>query len=198
MAYFIANEKLDIIQLKDVISHVDLENNLKDLNLDSTYFCFADPSEFNNPGWNLRNFMFVLLKLCPILDGKSIKVLSVRLDAKQNLNPSIIFELDLSGIKRESLELNEIKWTGWEKNEHGNFGPRLAPMSSLMDPVKLSQHFSNFNLKLMKWRLVPDLNLDLIKSQKCLLLGICYNRLLLLQICNFGNLFQVLELWVVR
>lgn len=178
MAYFIANEKLDIIQLKDVISHVDLENNLKDLNLDSTYFCFADPSEFSNPGWNLRNFMFVLLKLCPILDGKSIKVLSVRLDAKQNLNPSIIFELDLSGIKTESFELNEIKWTGWEKNEHGNFGPRLAPMSSLMDPVKLSQHFSNFNLKLMKWRLVPDLNLDLIKSQKCLLLGTFYKRLL--------------------
>jgi ubiquitin-like modifier-activating enzyme ATG7 len=44
-------------------------------------------------------------------------------------------------------------------------------MGDTMDPVKVAEHFSTLNLKLMKWRLLPSLNLNVIKKQKCLLFG---------------------------
>lgn len=111
----------------------------------------------------------MLVKLCPVLIGQQIKVISVRQDEKRTLNASKIFIIDLQGVK--SIEKNEVKWTGWEKNNQGKFIPKTAAMGDAMDPVKLSEHFSNLNLKLMKWRLLPSLNLDTIKAQKCLLFG---------------------------
>ncbi|XP_069674598.1 ubiquitin-like modifier-activating enzyme ATG7 isoform X2 [Periplaneta americana] len=66
---------------------------------------------------------------------------------------------------------NKLKWVGWERNERGKFGPRMMNLSSSMDPVKLAETSVDLNLKLMKWRLMPQLNLDLIKNTRCLLLG---------------------------
>ena len=60
---------------------------------------------------------------------------------------------------------------GWEKNAKGQLGPRHANMRASMDPAKLAEASVDLNLKLMKWRLVPDLDLEKIKATKCLLLG---------------------------
>lgn len=66
---------------------------------------------------------------------------------------------------------NKLKWVGWERNDRGKFGPRMMNLSSSMDPVKLAETSVHLNLKLMKWRLMPQLDLDVIKNTRCLLLG---------------------------
>ena len=66
---------------------------------------------------------------------------------------------------------------GWEKNAKGQLGPRHANMRSSMDPAKLAEASVDLNLKLMKWRLVPNLDLEKIKATKCLLLGTLLIRL---------------------
>ena len=40
-----------------------------------------------------------------------------------------------------------------------------------MDPASLAEQAVGLNLKLMKWRMAPDLNLEVCKNAKCLLLG---------------------------
>ena len=44
-------------------------------------------------------------------------------------------------------------------------------MKSAMDPKSLAESSVDLNLKLMKWRLVPDLDLTKMYNVKCLLLG---------------------------
>lgn len=165
--YDVANSK--IMFLKDVLHHDDTENNLKDVDIESTYFCFADPSEHEQPGWPLRNFILMLIILCPKIRGKQIKVIAIREHGNRSLSKSKIFFVDLSDAS-DNIEKSEIKWTGWEKNQ-GKLMPKLAQMADSMDPIKLSSDFANLNLKLMKWRLLPNLNLDIIRDQKCLLFG---------------------------
>jgi ubiquitin-like modifier-activating enzyme ATG7 len=40
-----------------------------------------------------------------------------------------------------------------------------------MDPKVIAEEAVDLNLKLMKWRMVPGLNIDIFKTTKCLLLG---------------------------
>ena len=63
------------------------------------------------------------------------------------------------------------KCVGWEKNDKGNYGPKFSNMRSSMDPKELASSSVDLNLKLMKWRMVPQLDLDQLSNLKCLLLG---------------------------
>ncbi|RCK58801.1 Ubiquitin-like modifier-activating enzyme ATG7 [Candida viswanathii] len=63
------------------------------------------------------------------------------------------------------------KFTGWERTSRGKLGPKLADLGSLIDPLQLAEQAVELNLKLMKWRIAPDIDLDIIKEQKVLLLG---------------------------
>ena len=60
--------------------------------------------------------------------------------------------------------------SGWEKNKD-KLLPKLSDLSKLMDPKVLSKNAVELNLKLMTWRIVPDLDLETIARQKCLLFG---------------------------
>ena len=60
---------------------------------------------------------------------------------------------------------------GWEKNPQGKLGPRLADLAPMMDPTRLAAQAVDLNLKLMRWRILPSLELDKISSTRCLLLG---------------------------
>jgi len=59
---------------------------------------------------------------------------------------------------------------GWEKNVQGKLGPRVADLAPMMDPTRLANQAVDINLKLMRWRILPALDLDKVASTRCLLL----------------------------
>ncbi|QPG73366.1 Autophagy protein 7 [Brettanomyces nanus] len=61
--------------------------------------------------------------------------------------------------------------SGWERMSGGRLGPKMANLGSLIDPLQLADQAVDLNLKLMRWRVAPNLNLDVIRNCKCLLLG---------------------------
>lgn len=79
---------------------------------------------------------------------------------------SLIFEVNVNVDSKK-----EPFCTGWEKNENNKLLPRKVNLSHAMEPKTLAENASDLNLKLMKWRLLPSLNLEKIAKQKCLLLG---------------------------
>lgn len=160
-SFFVADSNLNVELLKEAIKF--------DKDLSSSYFCFSDPSEFEFPGWMLRNYVLLLLKFCPALKGKEVKILSVRQDERRSLKLSRVYYIELPSDF--TFDKEAIKWTGWEKNLQGKLLPKGVSMGETMDPIKVAEHFSTLNLKLMKWRLLPNLNLEVIKKQRCLLFG---------------------------
>lgn len=63
------------------------------------------------------------------------------------------------------------KVTGWERTEAGKLSSRNVDLSEYMDERKLADQAVDLNLKLIKWRIAPNIDLDVIKNCKCLLLG---------------------------
>ena len=54
---------------------------------------------------------------------------------------------------------DQPKCVGFEKNESGQFAPRFVNLKSSMDPQSIAKSSVDLNLKLMKWRLVPEMDL---------------------------------------
>ncbi|XP_020815357.1 ubiquitin-like modifier-activating enzyme ATG7 [Drosophila serrata] len=134
------------------------------------YFCFADPSEYEHPAWLMRNYAAFLLQQCPSYVGKTLRFLGLRYNQQMQVDDSRIWQV----IQTEAFDLTQfgdVKYVGWELNKNAKMGPRIAQMKDSMDPAKLAENSVNLNLKLMKWRLVPDLNLEVIAKTKCLLFG---------------------------
>lgn len=128
-----------------------------------------DPSTYDeNPGWMLRNLL-VLIKYRYKLN--KVQILCYR-DIHQGRDQakSIILRLETEELD-SSIIPQMPKATGWERNGKGNLGPKVTNLSQYMDPLKLAAQSVDLNLKLMKWRIAPELNLDKIKETKCLLLG---------------------------
>ncbi|CCK70340.1 Atg7p KNAG_0E00720 [Huiozyma naganishii CBS 8797] len=78
-------------------------------------------------------------------------------------------EFQSNGAEQDSVDAWKI--SGWERNVSGKLVPRFADLSKLIDPLKVSEQSVDLNLKLMKWRIVPDLNLDIVKKSRVLILG---------------------------
>ncbi|XP_036387035.1 ubiquitin-like modifier-activating enzyme ATG7 isoform X1 [Megalops cyprinoides] len=123
-----------------------------------------------HPGWPLRNLLILIsTKWGTMLD--SVEVLCFRdrtLQGKRSVQHSIIFQVQLPEL---SPSAGCPKSVGWEKNQKGTMGPRMVNLSECMDPKRLAESSVDLNLKLMRWRLVPSLDLEKVVSIKCLLLG---------------------------
>lgn len=133
----------------------------------------CDPSSATGyPGWPVRNLVSFLSYR---YNGrvKSVTVLCVRdrtQDGVRDFGNSLVFSVGLTQL--EESKVNVVpECVGWEKNERQKMGPRMVNLTSSMDPTRLAESAVDLNLKLMRWRLLPDLQLEKIAATKCLILG---------------------------
>ena len=111
------------------------------------------------PGWPLRSILANLSQKHP---GKEYKVLCRRSQEDFAFKVKLPERNRLSGL------------TGWEisSSDPSKIAPvRVTDISSLTDPIQLAKQAGELNLKLMKWRLVPDLDLEIVSKTSCLLVG---------------------------
>lgn len=132
------------------------------------FVAFVDPSTYDDaPGWMLRNLLVLVkrrfkLNRVQILCYREIQ--SRRHEARSRI---MILETDTSSIDSDTMP----KVTGWERNSVGKLSAQVNNLGGYLDPRQLADQAVDLNLKLMKWRIAPDLDLEKIKNTKCLLLG---------------------------
>ncbi len=139
------------------------------------YVGFADPSNYAEPdpvapGWALRNLLVLIRQRWK---QDRIQILCYR-DVQSNRDAarSIVFDMEVSKVaKKPAGEGVMPRVVGWERNAAGKLAGRMADLKEYMDPKRLADQSVDLNLKLIKWRISPNLNLDIIKNTKCLLLG---------------------------
>lgn len=143
------------------------EGFFDDVDPTDRYVCFADPSTFpQNPGWMLRNLLVLIRQRWKL---NNVQILCYRdTHLKRDEPNSVILQLE-SPETAPSDDLPEVK--GWEKNKNGKLTSRLVDLSAHMDPTRLADQAVDLNLRLIKWRIAPNIDLDVIKNTKCLLLG---------------------------
>ncbi|CAG9314010.1 ATG7 [Blepharisma stoltei] len=136
------------------------------LNGPSDIICFIDPAPKHDfPGAPLRNILSYISQS----HSRSIDVVAIKDLISSNPNN---FSLGNSQYYQITLpEINEVKFLGWELNAKGKLGPRVVDLRPQLDPLILAQSAVDLNLKLMRWRMLPELNLDIISEKSCLLLG---------------------------
>ncbi|KAG0246054.1 ubiquitin-like conjugating enzyme [Mortierella sp. GBAus27b] len=128
---------------------------------------FADPSSLDShPGWPLRNLLALVHYRWKV---SKVRVLCFReVPGKQDITASKLFTAEVPSYVPTTACPKAV---GWEKNAQGKLGPRLADLAPLMDPTRLADTAVDLNLKLMRWRLLPDLQLEKVQETRCLLLG---------------------------
>jgi ubiquitin-like modifier-activating enzyme ATG7 len=125
--------------------------------------CFSDPSPLEgSPSGAVRN----LLLLAAVRWG----LRRVTLVCLRRLPGSGIV-LDVTLPAPPDSASSQPSFSGWELNAKGKPGHRLVDLGSSMDPVRVAEDSVDLNLRLMKWRLLPSLDTELIGRQRCLLLG---------------------------
>ncbi|XP_070559698.1 ubiquitin-like modifier-activating enzyme ATG7 [Ptychodera flava] len=151
-----------------VTNFTDFEDACKDRKV---IVGFCDPSTMDSyPGWPLRNLLtLVAYHWADKVDEVIVVCFRNRArDGKREINHSLVLHLNVPSIASTA---ECPKSVGWEKNQRQKLGPRMVNLSSSMDPTRLAESSVDLNLKLMRWRLLPSLDLDGIAQTKCLLLG---------------------------
>ena len=154
--------------------------------------------EYAPVGWSLRN-MVAYLSLRLGLAGREVRIVSYRPAVLRRIggetepfdeSDDIVRVEDASLLLRIVCPLEAAydwsdeqssgqqyqhrplyRTTGFEPNTRGRPGPRTVNLSPLLSPQHLAAQASDLNLRLMKWRAVPNLDLERLRSLKVLLLG---------------------------
>ncbi|ODQ66455.1 autophagy-related protein 7, partial [Nadsonia fulvescens var. elongata DSM 6958] len=141
--------------------------------LAKTIIGFCDPSGLpNNPGWPLRNLLAYLnykgFHSVTIICYRDLRTRDFSSGAR-----SIVLQLksESAFVTPATSSKTPLKITGWERNAQNKLAPKYTDLGALIDPQRLADQAVDLNLKLMKWRIAPTLNLSAIKNNRCLLLG---------------------------
>jgi len=118
---------------------------------------FLDPSaQSSAPGWPLRNLLAYLRAVHPEAT-QTVRVLCWRGDALSSR----------FGILRGGpTSAEKPSAVGWEKNVQGKLGARVADLAPMMDPKRLADQAVDLNLKLMRWRILPALDLEKVAETR--------------------------------
>ncbi|KAL3914514.1 MAG: hypothetical protein SGILL_006075, partial [Bacillariaceae sp.] len=152
-------------------------------------------------GWPMRNLVAYLVlhlglggkkvRILSLRPGPSGGFLKTRVDSEHEevttkndvqalTENSILLQVTLPsasdydfGKDGSSTETSQpqYKVVGWELNARQKPGPRSVNLRPLLDQNHLAIQAADLNLKLMKWRMIPSLNVDMLQSTKVLLLG---------------------------
>lgn len=136
--------------------------------MENQFVAFVDPSTYpENPGWMLRNLLVLIKRRFKL---NKVQILCYRdIHSRRHEARSRIIVLETEGQAAETDVMPKV--TGWERNSNQKLSPKTTNLAQYMDPSHLADQAVDLNLKLMKWRIAPDLNLNKIKDTKCLLLG---------------------------
>lgn len=115
-------------------------------------------------GWPLRNILRYLARNHGV---RRLQVLLLRPGETADGQPGS----RLLNVRLSDEPNGEESVVGWERNVKGALTSRVADLGATMDPRRLADQAVDLNLKLMRWRIMPELDLDKIKETKCLLLG---------------------------
>lgn len=122
---------------------------------------FADTaSTVNVPGWPLRQLL--VNRIFSQLE-RTFKVTCVR--------PGGSFSML---VTLPEVNVMPSAFAGWERSavDPSKVAPvRMTDISAITDPLQIARQAAELNLKLMKWRLVPNLDLRKQHDTSCLLLG---------------------------
>ncbi|KAF2363455.1 THIF-type NAD/FAD binding fold [Trinorchestia longiramus] len=134
----------------------------------------ADPSNIAGvPGWPLRNLLTLAHLHWPAYDCHD--VLCLRLLARRgqrSIAHSLTFRVRLEPRQEEGTGGCGLPpCVGWEKNGAGHLAPFKLDLSATMDPKKVCDSACELTLQLMRWRVVPSLDVEALQNTRCLLLG---------------------------
>lgn len=134
------------------------------------YVAFVDPSTYaHNPGWQLRNLLVLVQERFRF---QKVQILCYRdVQSRRHEARSVVLPLAQAPNANPEYGPSEMpRVTGWERAGNA-LRAKKANLAEYMDPTRLADQSVDLNLKLMKWRIAPELDLDVIKGAKCLLLG---------------------------
>mmetsp|Transcript_9665 Transcript_9665/g.13409 ORF Transcript_9665/g.13409 Transcript_9665/m.13409 type:complete len:540 (+) Transcript_9665:393-2012(+) len=131
-------------------------------------FCCIDPSSQAEPGWPARTLIgFLGLRFAL----KRATIACCRLDVLQDTQQAFCNGICSQAFTVHMNDDTTSSLLGWEKNAAGRMGPRRIDMAPLTHPAELAASASALNLHLMRWRLMPSLQVDKVSTISCLLLG---------------------------
>ena len=149
---------------------------------DNVIFGFFDPAQGAPMGWPMRNLV-AYLSLHLKLGGTTVRILSYRPrrlrrrtwledTSFEEVDSSLDDEMDASVLLHVVIpDVYDDRVVGWELNARSKPGPRWVNLRPLLDSQHLAIQAADLNLKLMKWRMIPSLQVDKLQSTRVLIIG---------------------------